>query len=80
MPQRTRVAAALVLLHTQPVTRLVGLTLDDVTDDGTTVTVRLGDPSSPHPEPIADLVRSYLRSHQHLTYARASACSTASAA
>ncbi|MEU9189383.1 hypothetical protein AB0D14_33550 [Streptomyces sp. NPDC048484] len=69
LPERTRVAAALVLLYAQSVTRIVGLTLDDVTDDGTTVTVRLGDPPSPLPEPVADLMRSYLRSHQHLTCA-----------
>ncbi|MFF2411419.1 hypothetical protein [Streptomyces sp. NPDC058092] len=69
LPQRTRVAAALVLLYAQSVTRIVGFTLDDVTDDGTTVTVRLGDPPSPLPEPVADLMRSYLRSHRHLTYA-----------
>lgn len=66
--QRTRVAAALVLLYAQPVTRIVGLTIDDVTDDGTTVTVCLGDPPSPLPEPVADLMRSYLDSQQHLAY------------
>ncbi|MER5556525.1 hypothetical protein ABT001_33550 [Streptomyces sp. NPDC002793] len=62
---RARGAAALVLLYAQPVTRIVRLTVDD----GGTVTVRLGDPPSPLPEPVADLVRAYVQSHQHLPYA-----------
>ncbi|GGU06955.1 hypothetical protein GCM10010272_60290 [Streptomyces lateritius] len=53
LPLRTRVAAALVLLYAQPVTRIVRLDVDDVTDDGTAVTVRLGDPPSSFPEPVA---------------------------
>ncbi|MFD8720964.1 hypothetical protein ACFV2H_23975 [Streptomyces sp. NPDC059629] len=47
------------------------LTMDDVTDDETTVTVRLRDPS-PLPEPVADLVRAHMRSRQHLPYASSS--------
>ncbi|MFD7611491.1 hypothetical protein [Streptomyces sp. NPDC059828] len=31
--------------------RIVRLIIDDITDDGTTVTVRLGDPPSPLPKP-----------------------------
>ena len=42
LPLRARVAAALVLLYAQPVTRIVRLTVDDVLDDGATVAVRLG--------------------------------------
>lgn len=74
LPWRIRFAAAFVLLYAQSVTRIVGLTLEDVTDDGTTVTVRLGDPPAPLPEPVADLMRSYLASHQHLTYASSRSC------
>jgi integrase len=59
LPMRARVAAALVLLYAQPVSRIVRLTIDDVTDDETTVTVQLGDPPSPLPEPVADLMRAY---------------------
>ncbi|MBK3583549.1 hypothetical protein JHN49_07365 [Streptomyces sp. MBT57] len=66
LPLRARVAAALVLLYAQSVTRLVRLTVDDVLDDGATVTVRLGDPPSPLPEPVADLIRAYVQSCQHL--------------
>ncbi|MFC9620057.1 hypothetical protein ACFTXM_08685 [Streptomyces sp. NPDC056930] len=68
LPLRARVAAALVLLYAQPVSRIVRLTIDDVTDDETTVTVQLGDPPSPLPEPVADLMRAYIQSRQHLPY------------
>lgn len=69
LPLRARVAAALALLYAQPVTRIVRLTVDDVLDDGATVAVRLGDPPSPLPEPVADLMRAYIQSCQHLPYA-----------
>ncbi|MFI1652293.1 hypothetical protein ACH4XT_35920 [Streptomyces avidinii] len=69
LPLRARVAAALVLLYAQPVTSIVRLTVDDVLDDGVAVAVRLGDPPSPLPEPVADLVRAYVQSRQHLPYA-----------
>jgi hypothetical protein len=49
--------------------RIVRLTIDDVTDDETTVTVHLGDPPSPLPEPVADLMRAYMQSCQQLPYA-----------
>ncbi|MFJ8510003.1 hypothetical protein [Streptomyces avermitilis] len=69
LPLRTRVAAALVLLDAQPVSRIVRLTINDVTDDQTTVTVQLGDPPSPLPAPVAELMRAYILSRQHLPYA-----------
>ncbi|GAB2462310.1 hypothetical protein [Streptomyces incanus] len=69
LPLRSRVVAAFVLLYAQPVSRIVRLTIDDVTDDGTTITVSLGHPPSPLPEPVADLMRAYVRSRQHLPYA-----------
>lgn len=69
LPLRARVAAALVLLYAQSVSRIVRLTIDDITDDETTVTVRLGEPPSPLPEPVADLMRAYIRSRPHLPYA-----------
>jgi hypothetical protein len=62
LPLRARVTAALVLFYAQPVSRIVRLTTDDVTDDEITVTVRLGDPPSPLPEPVADLMRAYIQS------------------
>ncbi|MER6741785.1 hypothetical protein [Streptomyces halstedii] len=69
LPPRSRTVAALVLLCAQPVSRIVRLTIDDITADGTTVAVRLGDPPSPLPEPVAGLIRAYVHSRQHLPYA-----------
>jgi integrase len=69
LPLRARIAAALVLLYAQPVSRIVRLTVDDVMDDGASITVRLGDPPSPLPEPVANLMRAYMQSRQHLPYA-----------
>lgn len=45
------------------------LTINDVTDDQTTVTVQLVDPPSPLPGPVAELMRAYILSRQHLPYA-----------
>lgn len=64
LPLRSRFVAALVLLHAQPVSRIVRLTIDDITDDGTTIAVRLGEPPSPLPEPVAELMQAYIRSRQ----------------
>ncbi len=58
LPLRTRVAAAIVLLYAQPLSRVVRLTLDDVIHDGEQVHLRLGEPPSPVPGPIADLLLS----------------------
>lgn len=46
-----------MLLSAQPVSRIVRLAIDDITDDGATVTVRQGEPPSPLPKPAADLIR-----------------------
>jgi hypothetical protein len=51
IPLRTRVAACLLLLYAQPVTRLVRLTIDDVIDHDGRVFIRLGDPRSRNPSP-----------------------------
>ncbi|WP_239064878.1 site-specific integrase [Streptomyces sp. S4.7] len=58
---RVRVAACLVLLFAQPVSRIVRMTTDDVLRDGQCVTLRLGDPPTPAPEPVADLLLDYLQ-------------------
>jgi hypothetical protein len=55
-PLRARVAACLVLLYAQPISRLVRLAIDDVIQDGDTVLIRLGDPPTPVPEPFAGLL------------------------
>ncbi|MEJ7705056.1 MAG: hypothetical protein WKF47_16020 [Geodermatophilaceae bacterium] len=57
-PLRMRVAACILLLYAQPVTRIRTITVDDiVTDDDGAMTLRLGDPPAPVPEPFATLVR-----------------------
>jgi len=57
---RTRVAASLLLLFAQPITRIVKLTVDDVQhhaqEHGHGVYLRLGDPPTPVPEPLAGLL------------------------
>lgn len=65
---RTRIAAALLLLFAQPLTRIVKLTVDDVLhhgqdhpaeagqDTGQDVYLRLGEPVTPVPEPLARLL------------------------
>ncbi|MEU9318253.1 hypothetical protein [Streptomyces sp. NPDC048295] len=58
---RVRVAACLVLLFAQPVSRIVRMAADDVLRDGSHVALRLGDPPTPVPEPVADLLLDYLQ-------------------
>jgi hypothetical protein len=61
---RTRVAAGLLLLFAQTLTRIVNLTLDDVIcsphdhgqDNGQDVYLRLGNPPTPVPQPLAGLL------------------------
>ncbi|MGC0380203.1 hypothetical protein [Streptomyces sp. SAI-129] len=60
-PLRVRVAACLALLFAQPVSRIVRMTVDDVVRHGQHVALRLGDPPTPVPEPLADLLPNYLQ-------------------
>lgn len=54
---RTRVAAGLVLLYAQPLTRIVRLTTGDVLLDDGEVLLRLGTPPVPVPDPLAGLLQ-----------------------
>jgi hypothetical protein len=58
---RVRLAACLVLLFAQPVSRIVRMTTDDVVHDGRHVALRLGDQPTPVPEPMAALLLDYLQ-------------------
>ncbi|MEO6091230.1 MAG: hypothetical protein ABIQ18_49830 [Umezawaea sp.] len=58
-PLRSRVAAGLLLLYAQPLSRIVRLTLDDIVHDDDQVLIRLGDPPSPVPQPFAVLLLNY---------------------
>ena len=59
-PLRTRVAAAILLLYAQPVSRITRLSIDDVIRDGDQVLLGLGNPPTPVPEPVAGLLLEYL--------------------
>ncbi|WP_202798798.1 hypothetical protein [Saccharopolyspora spinosa] len=58
-PMRSRIAAGLVLLYAQPVSRIVRLTVDDIIQDDDQVLISLGDPPSPVPQPFAALLLDY---------------------
>jgi site-specific recombinase XerD len=69
IPLLTRVAALLVLLFAQPLTRILRLTTDDVSRHDGQVTLRLGDPPTPIPQPFAELLLAYLDQRLNLTTA-----------
>jgi hypothetical protein len=60
VPLQDRVAAVLVLLYAQPLTRIARLGTDDVQHENGEVLVRLGDPPSPVPAPFAGMLLDYL--------------------
>ena len=66
LPLQSRVAGSLILLFAQPAARIVRLTIDDVLQDGDNTTLRLGDPPSPVPEPLASLLLAYLADRPHM--------------
>lgn len=66
---RLRVAGVIVLLYAQPLTRIVQLTVDDVLHDGETTFLRLGEPASPVPEPVADLLLAYVADRDNMNTA-----------
>jgi hypothetical protein len=65
----TRVAAILMLLYAQPLTRITRLTLDDILREDGEVTIRLGDPPAPVPEPFATLLLRHAGQRLNLTTA-----------
>jgi hypothetical protein len=69
VPQILRVAGIIVLLYAQPLTRVVRLTVDDVLRDGGAVFLRLGDPPSPVPEPVASLLLDYIAARDNMNTA-----------
>ena len=79
----TRVAAVLMLLYAQPLTRIMRLTLDDIACNDGEVTIRLGDPPAPVPEPFASLLLRHAVQRLNLTTATNAGdggCSPAAAA
>jgi hypothetical protein len=55
-PIDLRVAVILMLLYAQPLTRILRLTVDDITHDNEQLVIRFGEPASPVPEPFATLL------------------------
>ncbi|MER0241349.1 hypothetical protein AAHZ94_04790 [Streptomyces sp. HSW2009] len=56
-------------LDAQPVSRIVRLSVDDVIRDGDTVLLRLGEPASPVPAPVAELLLSYIDNRDNMNTA-----------
>lgn len=59
IPLHARIAGLLSLLYAQPATRIIRLMTSDVITDGNTTTIRLGDPLTPVPDPLARLLQYY---------------------
>lgn len=66
LPLRTRAAAAIVLLYAQPASRVARLTVDDVIRDDSETALRLGDPPSPVPAPVAGILHSWIASRTNM--------------
>jgi hypothetical protein len=60
IPLRERVVGLLVLFYAQPVSRIALLTTNDVVIEDSNVLLRIGDPPTPAPEPLASLLRELL--------------------
>jgi hypothetical protein len=75
IPLRTRVAGCLLLLYAQPVTRLVRLTIHDVIDHESQVSLRLGTPPAPVPEPFAAMLTELAANRANMNTAANPDCS-----
>ncbi|GAB2459327.1 hypothetical protein [Streptomyces incanus] len=69
IPMRLRVAGVIVLLYARPVSRIARLTVDDVIHDGDTVLLRLGEPASPVPAPVAALLLEHIANRDNMNTA-----------
>jgi hypothetical protein len=69
IPMRLRVAGVIVLLYPQPLTRIVRLTVDDVLRDSDEVLLRLGEPASPVPAPVASLLLEHIADRENMNTA-----------
>ena len=59
-PLGPRAAACLMLLHAQPLSRIIRLTAGDITrDDRGAVLIHLGSPPAPVPEPFAAMLTEF---------------------
>jgi len=69
IPLFTRVAATLMLLYAQPLTRIMRLSIDDVRHQDNEASIRLGDPPTPIPPPFAGLLRTHIDHRLNLSTA-----------
>lgn len=69
IPMRLRVAGVIVLLYAQPLSRVVRVTIDDVICDGDAVLLRLGEPPSPVPAPVATLLLEHIANRGNMNTA-----------
>ncbi|MGH3590019.1 MAG: hypothetical protein ACRDR6_31515 [Pseudonocardiaceae bacterium] len=59
----------IVLLYAQPLSRIIRLTVDDVVRDEDQVLLRLGEPLSPVPAPVADLLLHWIDNRDNMNTA-----------
>ena len=64
----SRIAALLLLLYAQPLTRVAALRTDDVVVADSGLRLRLGRDLAPLPEPVADLLRQHLQARPNLRH------------
>ena len=57
------------LVYAQPLSRVVRLTIDDVIHDGDQILLRLGDPPSPLPAPVAGLLLTWIDNRDNMNTA-----------
>ncbi|OXM54470.1 hypothetical protein [Amycolatopsis alba] len=69
LPLRPQVAGVIVLLYAQPLSRIVRLTVDDLTRDGDEALLRLGEPPSPVPAPVTDLLLAWIAQRDNMNTA-----------
>jgi integrase len=69
IPIRLRVVGVIVLLYAQPLSRIVRLSVDDVIREGDTVLLRLGEPASPVPAPVAALLLEHIANRDNMNTA-----------
>jgi site-specific recombinase XerD len=69
IPLPTRTSALLMLLYAQPLTRILRLTIDDVLSGDDEISIKVGDPPSPVPEPVAGLLLAHISNRHNLTTA-----------
>ncbi|MFD5090277.1 hypothetical protein ACFWMR_06725 [Amycolatopsis thailandensis] len=65
LPEPGRIA----LLYAQPLSRIVRLTVDDLIRDGDQVLLRLGEPPSPVPAPVAELLLAWIAQRDNMNTA-----------